>query len=120
MQYIAFVRPVTVVGQCALPTLREGGAVFCFSRFHVHVQRRLLPHRGQTKPQHRFLGCYPRAGVQIGIVLELSAVPILAWSGVGCLDFCMCCVLSQFIVQPWGWRNTGKTMTGLRPPRYTA
>ena len=35
-------------------------------------------------------------------VFELSAVPILAWSGVGCLDFCMCCVLSQFIVQPGG------------------
>jgi hypothetical protein len=61
VQYIAFVHPVTVVGQCALPTLREGGAVFCFSRFHLHVQRRLLPHWGQTKPQHRFLGCCPRA-----------------------------------------------------------
>ena len=35
-------------------------------------------------------------------VLELSAVPILAWPGVGCLDFCMCHVLSQFIVQPGG------------------
>ena len=43
-------------------------------------------------------------------VFELSAVPILAWPGVGCLDFCMCRVLSQFIVQ-----------TGLPPPpRYTA
>lgn len=61
VQYIAFVRPVTVVGQCALPSLGEGGAVFCFSCFHVHVQRRLLPHWGQTKPQHRFLGCCPRA-----------------------------------------------------------
>ena len=26
-------------------------------------------------------------------VFELSPVPILAWSGVGCLDFCMCSVL---------------------------
>ena len=45
-------------------------------------------------------------------VFELSAVPILACSGVGCLDFCMCRVLSQFIVQP---RGGGKTMTGLPP-----
>ena len=35
-------------------------------------------------------------------VFELSAVQILAWSGVGCLDFCMCRVLLQFIVQPGG------------------
>ena len=35
-------------------------------------------------------------------VFELSAVPILARSGVGCLDFCMCRVLLQFIVQPRG------------------
>ena len=39
-------------------------------------------------------------------VFELNAVPILAWSGVGCLDFCMCCVLSQFIVQPGGGGGT--------------
>ena len=39
-------------------------------------------------------------------VFELSAVLILAWSGVGCLDFCMCRVLSQFIVQP-GWGGGG-------------
>ena len=32
-------------------------------------------------------------------VFELSAVLILAWSGVGCLDFCMCHVPSQFIVR---------------------
>ena len=38
--------------------------------------------------------------VYLHSVFELSAVPILAWSGVGCLDFCMCRVLSQFIVQP--------------------
>ena len=45
--------------------------------------------------------------VQIGtspfsVGVELSAVPILAWSGVGCLGFCMCRVLSQFIVQGGG------------------
>ena len=51
-------------------------------------------------------------------VFELSALPILAWSGVGCLDFCMCRVLSQFIVQPGGGGGggTGKTMAGPPPP----
>ena len=48
-------------------------------------------------------------------VFQLSAVPILAWSGVGCLDFCMCRVLSHFLVQRGGG-NTGKTMTELPPP----
>ena len=50
-------------------------------------------------------------------VFELSAVPILAWSGVGCVDFCTCRVLSQFIVQ--GGVGTGNTMTGFPPPPGT-
>ena len=53
--------------------------------------------------------------VYLHSVFELSAVPILAWSGVGCLDFCMCRVLSQFIVQPGRGGGGGKTMTGLPP-----
>ena len=48
-------------------------------------------------------GCRPE-GVQIGtspfsVGVEVSAVSILVWSGVECLDFGMCRVLSQFIAQ---------------------
>ena len=49
-------------------------------------------------------------------VFELSTVPILAWSGVGCLDFCMCCVLPQFVVQPGGGGGHRQNHDWTAPP----
>ena len=63
-------------------------------------------------------------GVQIGtspfsVGVELSAVPILAWSGVGCLDFC-----HRSLYGGGGGRGGGHKQnhdwTAPTPPWYTA
>ena len=49
-------------------------------------------------------------------VFEPSPVLILAWSGVGCLDFCMCRVLLHFIVQAVGGEHRQNHDWTLPPP----